>query len=160
METDKVGLGTGEDIYLKEGFQPLINANAISVAHPDVLTAGGILETKKIGDLAQERGIALVVHMAESPIGCMAAVHASAASENFLALEYHSADIPWWDDMVEGPSKPIVSRGFITVPDAPGLGIESLNDDVIKAHLDPTMPGFWEPTDRWDGEWSHDRTWS
>jgi len=153
-------IGTGEDIYLKEGFQPLINANALSVVHPDVLTAGGILETKKIGDLAMEKGIAMAIHMAESPIACLAAVHAAAASENFLALEYHSADIDWWDDMVEGPSKPIVNKGFITVPDAPGLGIESLNDDVLKAHLDPNMPGLWEPTDRWDGEWSHDRTWS
>jgi gluconate/galactonate dehydratase len=152
--------GTGEDIYLAEGFRPLIEANAVSVVHPDVLTVGGIMETKKVGDMALERGIAMAIHMAESPIGCMAAVHAAAASENFLALEYHSADVPWWDDLVEGPAKPIVNRGFITVPQGPGLGIESLNDELIKAHLDPNMPGLWEPTDRWDGEWSHDRTWS
>ena len=155
-----VPLGTGEDVYLAEGFRPLIEANALSVVHPDVLTVGGILETKKVGDMALERGITMAIHMAESPIGCMAAVHAAAASENFLALEYHSADVAWWDDLVEGPSKPIVDKGFIKVPDTPGLGIESLNDEVIKAHLDPNMPGLWEPTDRWDGEWSHDRTWS
>jgi L-alanine-DL-glutamate epimerase-like enolase superfamily enzyme len=152
--------GTGEDIYLAEGFRPLIEANAVSVVHPDVLTVGGIMETKKVGDIALEHGIAMAIHMAESPVGCMAAVHAAAASENFLALEYHSADIPWWDDLVEGPSKPIVDKGFITVPQTPGLGIESLNDECIKAHLDPGRPGLWEPTDRWDGEWSHDRTWS
>jgi gluconate/galactonate dehydratase len=155
-----VPICTGEDIYLKEGFRDLVNANALSVVHPDVLTAGGILETKKIGDMAMERGIAMAIHMAESPIGCMAAVHAAAASENFLALEYHSADVTWWDDMVEGPAKPIVNKGFITVPDTPGLGIEKLNDEMIQAHLDPHMPGLWEPTDRWNGEWSHDRTWS
>ncbi len=102
----------------------------------------------------------MAVHTAESPIGCLAAVHAGAASENFLALEYHSADVPRWDDLVEGPSKPIVNKGFIEVPDAAGQGIESLNDDLIRAHLDPNMPGLWEPTVRWDGEWSHDRTWS
>jgi len=153
-------LGTGEDIFLKEGFQPLVNANALSVVHPDVLTAGGILEVKKIGDLALEKGIVMAIHMAESPIGCMAAVHAAAASENVLAVEYHSADVDWWDDMVEGPAKPIVDGGFIRVPESPGLGIESLNDEVLKGHVDPTMPGLWEPTDRWDGEWSHDRTWS
>ena len=155
-----VPIATGEDIYLKEGFRPLVEANALAVVHPDVLTAGGILEVKKIGDMAMERGIAMAIHMAESPVGCMAAVHAAAASENFLALEYHSADVAWWDDMIEGPAKPIVNKGFITVPDTPGLGIESLNDEVIRAHIDPNMPGLWEPTDRWDGEWSHDRTWS
>ena len=40
----------------------------------------------------------MAVHMAESPIGCMAAAHSVAATENFLALEYHSVDVPWWDD--------------------------------------------------------------
>ena len=43
------------------------------MVHPDVLTAGGILETKKIGEFAYENGVAVAVHMAESPIGCMAA---------------------------------------------------------------------------------------
>ncbi len=155
-----VPLCTGEDTWLAESFLPLLDAGAISVAHPDVLTVGGIRETKKLGDLALERGIPMAVHMAESPIGCLAAVHAAAASENFLALEYHSADVPWWDDLVTGPAKPIVDNGFIAVPDAPGLGIESIDEKVVAAHLAPDSPKAWEPTDRWDGEWSHDRTWS
>jgi L-alanine-DL-glutamate epimerase-like enolase superfamily enzyme len=125
-----------------------------------VLTVGGIMETKRLSDLALERGIPMAVHMAESPIGCLAAVHAAAASENFLALEYHSADVPWWDDLVVGPAKPIVKDGFIAVPETPGLGIESLDEKVVAAHLHPDFPKAWEPTDRWDGEWSHDRTWS
>jgi len=151
---------TGEDTYLAESFRPLLQANAISVVHPDVLTVGGMMETRRVGDLALERGVPMAIHMAESPIGCMAAVHVAAASENFLTLEYHSADVPWWDDLVSGPRKPIVDQGFIPVPEAPGLGIESLNDEVIREHIDPNLPGLWEPTDRWNGEWSHDRTWS
>jgi L-alanine-DL-glutamate epimerase-like enolase superfamily enzyme len=132
----------------------------VSVIHPDVLTAGGILETKKIGDLAQEHGVAMAVHMAESPIACMAAVHSVAATENFLALEYHSVDIPWWDDLHNGLPKPLIQDGFITVPDKPGLGIESLNEEVIAAHISPDVPGQWEPTDAFDKDWSHDRQWS
>lgn len=155
-----VPLCTGEDIWLAESFRPLLDAGAIAVAHPDVLTVGGIMETKRLSDLALERGVPMAVHMAESPVGCLAAVHAAAASENFLALEFHSADVPWWDDLVVGPAKPIVKDGFIAVPETPGLGIESLDEEVIAAHLAPDTPSAWEPTDRWDGEWSHDRTWS
>ncbi len=155
-----VPLCTGEDIFLEEGFRPLLEANAVSLIHPDVLTAGGLMETKRIGDAAARRGIGMVLHMAESPIGCMAAVHAAAASESFIALEYHSADVPWWDDLVTGLPRPLVRDGFITVPDAPGLGIESLVDEVIEEHLDPASDGLWLPTERWDGEWSHDRPWS
>lgn len=151
---------TGEDIYLKENFKPLLEAGGVSVIHPDVLTSGGILENKKIGDLAQEYGVAMAVHMAESPIACMAAVHSIAATENFLALEYHSTDIPWWDDLVTGLPKPIVNKGYIDVPNTPGLGIESLNDELIKAHLHPDIPGVWEPTDEWNSDPSHDRLWS
>jgi gluconate/galactonate dehydratase len=151
---------TGEDIYLKEGFQSLLAARAVSVIHPDVLTSGGILENKKIGDMAQEHGVAMAVHMAESPIGCLAAVHSVAATENFLALEYHSVDVPWWDDIANGTMKPLVKNGYIQVPDAPGLGIESLNDAVIQEHIHPNIPGLWEPTEQWNEDWSHDRLWS
>ncbi len=154
-----VPICTGEDIYLKEDFMPLLKSG-IAVIHPDVLTSGGILETKKIGDAAQEFGVAMAIHMAESPIAAMAAAHVAVATENFLALEQHAADVPWWDDIVTGLPKPIVQDGFITVPDKPGLGIDDINDEVIAAHLQEGATGIWEPTDRWDNEVSWDRTWS
>jgi L-alanine-DL-glutamate epimerase-like enolase superfamily enzyme len=115
---------TGEDIYLKENFAPLLGSGGVSVIHPDLLTVGGIYELKKVGDMAQENGVAMAIHMAESPIACMGAVHAAAATENFVALENHSVDVPWWNDLVTGLSYPIVHEGYIEVPDGPGLGIE------------------------------------
>ncbi len=151
---------TGEDIYLKENFQPLLEERGVSVIHPDVLSTGGILETKKIGDMAQDHGVAMAIHMAESPIGCMAAVHVAAATENFMVLENHSVDVPWWNDLVTGLPNPIIQNGYIQVPSGPGLGIESLNDDLIAQHIRADDPGLWEPTDRWDNEYSHDRLWS
>ena len=155
-----VPIATGEDIYLKEGFRPLLESRGVSVIHPDVLSAGGILETKKIGDLAEEHGVAMAIHMAESPIACMAAVHVAAATRNFLALEVHSVDVPWWEDLVTGLPKPLIHNGHIKVPNAPGLGIEGLNEDLIKEKLHSDFPGAWAPTDQWDKEWSNDRIWS
>ena len=151
---------TGEDIYLKENFQPLLQAGGVGIIHPDILAAGGILETKKIGDLAQEYGVAMAIHMAESPVACLAAAHCAAATENFLALEFHSVDVPWWENIVKSPLGPIVRQGFIDVPERPGLGIEALDDQVLAEHLSPATPGLWESTDGWDDETSHDRLWS
>lgn len=151
---------TGEDIFLKENFRPLLEAGGVSIIHPDILTSGGILENKKIGDMAQEYGVAMAIHMAESPIACLAAVHSAAATENFLALEFHSVDIPWWEQIVSGFPGPIVRDGFIDVPDRPGLGIEALNDEVLAEHLSPAHPGLWESTESWDRESSNDRLWS
>ena len=151
---------TGEDIYLKEGYEKLIRAGGVSVVHPDILTCGGALELKKIADIADENGVAVAVHMAESPIACMAAVHTAAAMHNVLALEYHSVDIPWWSDMVNGLPHPLIKNGFIQVPEAPGLGIESLNEELLASHINPDIPGMWEPTDSWNTEFSNDRIWS
>jgi L-alanine-DL-glutamate epimerase-like enolase superfamily enzyme len=148
---------TGEDIYLKEGFIELCLNHAVDIIHPDLASSGGIMETKKIGDAAQELGVPMAMHFAGTPISCMANVHCAAATENFLVLENHSMDIPWWDDLVEGVDKPIVNEGFIRVPEAPGLGI-ILNDEVALEHL--AKPGYFEPTPEWDDEKSWDRLWS
>ena len=101
---------TGEDIYCKEDFMPLFEKRAISVCHPDIATSGGILETKKIGDLAEAHGIAMALHMAGTPVCAMASVHCAAATSNFLVLENHSVDNPWWDDMVDRFAEPYHPR--------------------------------------------------
>ncbi|MEO7142282.1 MAG: enolase C-terminal domain-like protein, partial [Bryobacteraceae bacterium] len=149
---------TGEDIYLKEGFINLCEKHAVSKIHPDISTSGGILETHKIGNAAMEYGVPMAMHYAGLPIGAMASVHCAAATENFLACENHSLDVPWWQDLVEGIDKPIIDKGFITVPDKPGLGV-TLNDDAMRQHLLPGT-GYFEPTTMWDHERSADRLWS
>ena len=151
---------TGEDIYLKEGFEALIKAGGVSVIHPDILTCGGALELKKIGDIADEHGVAIAIHMAESPVACLAAVHTAAAMHNVLALEFHSADVPWWNDMVTGIPNPLFENGFIKVPEKPGLGFDGLNEEVLKRHINPDIPGYFEPTEEWNKEFSNDRIWS
>jgi L-alanine-DL-glutamate epimerase-like enolase superfamily enzyme len=150
---------TGEDIYLKEPFRVLCENRAVSKIHPDLATSGGILETHKIGDLAEDYGVPMAMHFAGTPVCCMANVHCAAATQNFLVLEHHSLDVPWWSSLVqEGVSKPMVQRGFIEVPDRPGLGV-TLNEDVVRQHLAPGS-GYFEPTPQWDNERSWDRLWS
>lgn len=156
----KTPVCTGEDIYLHENFKPLFETRAISICHPDLATAGGILETKRIGDLAQEYGISMAIHMAGSPVSTIAAVHSAAATENFIALEHHFNDLPYWNDFVTSIPKPIIQNGYIPVPDGPGLGIE-LNEDVIREHLTVGDPaGYFESLTYWDIDRSWDRLWS
>lgn len=124
-------------------------------------TSGGILETKRIGDLAQEHGVAMAMHMAASPIAMLASVHCAAATENFLVLENHAADVPWWDELVTGLPRPLVQDGYIAVPETPGLGFADINEELFREHLDPADPVFFDqPTDTWDSERSWDRIWS
>jgi L-alanine-DL-glutamate epimerase-like enolase superfamily enzyme len=152
---------TGEDIYLKDGFMPLLQARAVNIIHPDLATSGGILETKKIGDAAQEYGISMALHMAGTPVSTMASVHCAAATENFIALEHHFSEVPFWDDFITipGRDRKIIQNGYIDVPEGPGLGFE-LNEEVVREHLIPQDKGMWEPTSDWDKDRSWDRLWS
>jgi len=149
---------TGEDIYLLEYFKPLIDARAVDLVHPDPNSAGGILETKRIGDYAEEHGVAQALHHAASPVSFLGSVHCAAATSNFIALEHHSVDNPWWDDLVSGIEKPIVQNGFVTVPEKPGLGVE-LNDEAVREHMRQGTELF-APTPEWDAPRSWDRIWS
>jgi L-alanine-DL-glutamate epimerase-like enolase superfamily enzyme len=146
---------TGEDVYLKEDFVKLIDLGAVDMIQPDLATAGGLLETKKIGDYAMERGIGMAMHFAGTPISFMANVHCAAATENVIALEHHSLDVPWWGELVT--PTPVIEKGFAIVPDRPGLGVEPVEEEVRK-HL--REPGYFAPTPEWDKERSWDRLWS
>lgn len=148
---------TGEDIFGKEAFITLCDERAVDMVHPDLASAGGILETKKIGDYAEEAGIAMAMHFAGTPVAFMANVHCAAATQNFVALEHHDVDTPYWEDYVTG-HKPLVEKGFAAVPEVPGLGID-LNEDVVKEHLRKGEE-FFAPTDEWNERKSWDRTWS
>jgi len=145
---------TGEDIYLLNGplggFKKLIDERAVDIVHPDLVSAGGIMETKKILDYAEDAGIAGALHSNSSPVAWMAAIHAAAASENVLALEHHNIDNPWWESLVKMTgSQPLITNGYANIPlDAPGLGLE-LNDEEMKKHMTPGK-GYFEPTPEWD----------
>ncbi|MBM3810468.1 MAG: mandelate racemase/muconate lactonizing enzyme family protein [Acidimicrobiia bacterium] len=149
---------TGEDIYLKEEFIRLARMQAVDMLHPDLATSGGILETKKIGDAIQELGVPMAMHFAGTPVSFMANVHCAAATENFVALEHHSVDVAWWEDMVHG-DKPLFEKGFARIPEKPGLGV-TLNEEVVKQHLHKDHPGYFEPTKEWDTYQGNDRLWS
>ena len=157
--TLKTPVCTGEDIYLKEGFLPLLEAGAVNVIHPDLATSGGIMETKKIGDLAQDHGVSMALHMAGTPISTMASVHCAAATENFIALEHHFSDLPFWADFIDTVGEPVIKNGYIQVPDAPGLGF-TLNEDVVREHLAEEDAGYFESSAEWDKMRSWDRLWS
>ena len=149
---------TGEDIYLKEEFIKLIDHHAVDIIHPDLASSGGLLETKRIGDYAEERGIAMAMHFAGTPVSFMANVHCAAATQNFVALEHHSVDLDYWEDLVD-TEQPLIENGFAIVPEAPGLGVE-LNEEVVKQHLDEEDSAYFSPTPGWNDIRSWDRLWS
>ncbi len=130
---------TGENLYGRQGFRPLIVQQACSAIHIDIPKSGGLLESKKIADLADLYYIWTAAHNPASPLGTIASCHAAAAMREFRVHELANW-VDWWPTLVikEGP---FWENGYFTIQDKPGYGVE-INPDVAKAHLAPGE-GWW-----------------
>ena len=160
--TDAINVPTaaGEELYLWDGFREMIEKRAVDIIHPDLLTSGGMAETKRIADYAERYGLPTALHFAGSPIAFMANLHCAAAIPSFVALEHHGLDLPFWRDLVTGLDADYLQDGYVAVPDKPGLGVD-LNYEGIEANL--RRGGLFEPTDEWNdpklGFWKPDNRW-
>ena len=131
---------TGENFYTRHGFRELIHSQAADIVSPDIAKAGGLLESKRIAEMADIYYMPLAPHNICGPIGTYAMMHVCAAVPNFLALEFHHLDNQFWSDLiVEGP---MIVDGHIEVPEKPGLGV-TLNEDVVKQGMRESL-GFFD----------------
>jgi L-alanine-DL-glutamate epimerase-like enolase superfamily enzyme len=151
-DTINTPIAVGENMFARESFQELCDKQAVDILHPDMATAGGILETKKIGDYGEDHGIGQALHYAGTPVSFMANVHCAAATQNCAVLEYHpeGEEIPEWTGIVHTTGgQPLLENGYANVPDSPGLGIE-LNMEHIKTVLHPDDTSIFASTAGWD----------
>jgi len=131
----------GENLYLRWGFRELLERGAVDVIEPDVPKCGGLAEAKKIANLAEMHYVPFAPHLVSTPVGTMATSHQCAAIPNFLVQEWHALEErEVWDSYVAAPdgSGSIISGGYITIPDTPGIGVEP-DMDAVRAHA---VPGF------------------
>ena len=140
-ESTSVPICTGENLYLREGFKPLLEQYAVNIISPDFQKAGGLLEAKRIADLAALYEVPVAPHNISSPLGTIASCHVCSTLTNFMVLEFHGQDVPFWDDLVTGMPKPLIQNGYVQVPTGPGLGVE-LNEMVAKQFAKEDEPFF------------------
>jgi gluconate/galactonate dehydratase len=130
-------IATGENRFRVHELSDLIYDHGVDIVTPDPTTVGGLAESKRIADRAEENYMPMSPHNVCSPIGTMAVVHLGAAVPNFDLLEYHALEVDWWDDLT-AREEPLIQDGTIEVPEKPGLGVE-LDESVAETHrLDGT----------------------
>ena len=135
----------GENLYMRWGFRELLEKRAADIIMPDFQKCGGLLESRKIADMAHTYYVPVAPHAVTSPIGMMATAHVGAAIPNFLVQEWHWIDsLDLWRNWVKEGE--IIQKGFIAVPERPGIGVE-MNDDAARKAQVPGTPWF-EPTRR------------
>jgi L-alanine-DL-glutamate epimerase-like enolase superfamily enzyme len=129
----RVPIATGENLFLFEGFQEIIAQHALSIVTPDLQKVGGLAVAQTIAQFADVHTMPIAPHNISSPVGTLASAQFCAAIPNFLALEFHASDVPFWNDLIEGLPKPVIKNGFISVPEKPGLGV-TLNEEIARKY--------------------------
>jgi gluconate/galactonate dehydratase len=137
----RVPIATGENLFLFEGFQEIIAKHALSIVTPDLQKVGGVAVAQTIAHFADVHTMPVAPHNISSPVGTLLSAHFCASIPNFLALEFHGTDVPFWNDLIDGLPKPLIKDGFIHVPDKPGLGI-TLNEEVARRYSRRDEPFF------------------
>jgi galactonate dehydratase len=138
---------TGEELYTKAEFREVLERRAADILNPDVCNCGGILEVREIAAMAEPYHIALSPHNYNSTtIGLAATLHAAAGMPNFLITEYFVN----FEEMGAAIARPAftVEQGYITLPTAPGLGID-LDEAELARHpfREPALRSLRRPED-------------
>ncbi|MHA6264521.1 mandelate racemase/muconate lactonizing enzyme family protein [Arenibacterium sp. CAU 1754] len=124
-----IPVATGERLTTKAEFAPILREGAASILQPALGRAGGIWEAKKIATLAEVYNAQLAPHLYAGPVEWAANIQLAAAIPNLLMAE--TIETPFHDALIKGSIR--VENGFITPPDAPGLGID-VDEDLARAH--------------------------
>ncbi len=125
----RMDIATGERLYSKWEFAPLLERRLVDVIQPDLCHAGGLTECKKIAALAEAFYVQVAPHSPQGPVSTAASAHLALSIPNFLILEFVRS-APYRDRVQREPWE--VKDGMLQVPDRPGLGIE-LDEDALAA---------------------------
>jgi L-alanine-DL-glutamate epimerase-like enolase superfamily enzyme len=130
---------TGENLYTAHDFLPFIINNAVNIVEIDISMTGGLIEAKKIADLAALFYMPVATHSVMGPVAAIASANAAATMQDFLGHESYdytenSRDgHGGWGSLINY-DRDIIKDGYIQLSDKPGLGLD-LNKDVAMKHL-------------------------
>jgi galactonate dehydratase len=123
---------TGEELYTKAEFRPVLERRAADILNPDVCACGGILELREIAAMAEACHVTVSPHNYNSTtIGLAATLQVAAAIPNFLITEYFVDFEARGREIAAEPFR--VEGGYIALPDRPGLGLD-LRPEILERY--------------------------
>jgi galactonate dehydratase len=127
-EKTKTHLATGERHFTKYAFADFCSRHLVDYLQPDVCHAGGILELKKIGTLAETYRISMAPHNPQSYVSTLASLHVDATTPAATIQESTLTTADWIQELFDG-KRPDIRAGYAELPTRPGLGV-TLNEKV------------------------------
>jgi L-alanine-DL-glutamate epimerase-like enolase superfamily enzyme len=129
----------GENLYTLYDFLPFITNQAVHMVEIDISMAGGLLEAKKIAELANTYYMPVATHNVMGPIATIASANCAATILDFIGHESYdykqdSRDgHAGWETLIEY-DREIIKDGYIQLSDKPGLGLD-VNKEVAMKYL-------------------------
>ena len=131
----------GENLRTRYEFKDFFARRAYDIAQPDVVNAGGITEMRNIAMTANSYGILVNPHVWGSPVMIAASLHLASTippcPPAYEPRPYEQEPVMEFDRTPSGIREGIIVEpfdqqdGFITVPTAPGLGVE-IDEDAVR----------------------------
>lgn len=140
-----VPVASGERLATLEEFARLAAGKVVSILQPEVLKVGGIGQMMAVAAVADAHQAFLAPHCAQSPLTTVVNAHIDAAIPNFLIQETFDDFLePWARDIMTGTVE--IREGYITVPEAPGLGVDLLEEEAVRhPYKDTNFLRLFEP---------------
>jgi galactonate dehydratase len=128
-------IATGERMYSRWDFKPLLEAGYADIIQPDLSHAGGISEVVKIAAMAEAYDVAIAPHCPLGPIALAACLQVDAVAHNTLIQEqslgiHYNQGNDLLDYLVD-PGVFAYENGYVRLSTAPGLGIE-IDEEVVR----------------------------
>lgn len=127
-------IALGERLYSRFDFKRVLQIGGVDIIQPDPSHSGGITETRKIAAMAEAYDVALALHCPLGPIALAANLQLDAVCYNAFIQEqslgiHYNANNDLLDYLTD--RAPFAYQdGYVTIPSAPGLGIE-INQDYV-----------------------------
>jgi galactonate dehydratase len=127
-------VATGETFHLPGQFFTLAKEGGVSIWQPEPMSLGGFGPTLGVASLARAAGAWIAPHQSGGPVATALCLQLAACVPNFLIQEHFDPfNEPWTADLVTWRPALDPAIGHLSLPEAPGLGVE-LVDDVAAEH--------------------------
>ena len=137
-----VPLAIGEQFDSKWTFREAIEDDLMDFCRVDVCIAGGLTEARKIAAMCETHYIHLAPHNPLGPVSTAACLHLCLASPLVGVQELPRAPMSSFTEAF--PVQAPFADGHLLVPDAPGLGVEFVEEALENEPPTPAAPhGLW-----------------
>lgn len=130
-----IPIATGERMFSRWQFKPLLQSGYVDIIQPDLSHAGGITECKKIISMAEAFDVAAAPHCPLGPIALAACLQVDATCHNVfiqeqsLGIHYNQGNDLL--DYLQDKEVFDYQNGYVAIPNGPGLGIV-INEDMVR----------------------------